>query len=333
MVIGLTGTNGAGKTAAADYLKSRGFQFHSLSDEIRRELDRRNQSGSRENLIEMGNRLRAEYGPAVLAERVKARLSPDQNYVVDSIRNPYEVESLRARGGFHLLHVDAPVEVRYERVRRRGGPRAPNSLEEFTRQEEQEMESANPSHQQLRTCYEMADETLTNDSGLEELQQRLNGLLRQWLMGEGRPGWDDYFMHIARIVSLRSNCMKRKVAAVIVKDRRIISTGYNGTPRGVKNCNEGGCPRCNSMAESGTQLGECLCSHAEENAIVQAAYHGITVKGATLYSTFSPCLICTKMIINAGIDEVVYNLDYSLNDVAQKLLAEAALTCRQLKLG
>ena len=121
MVIGLTGTNGAGKTAAADYLKSRGFQFHSLSDEIRRELDRRNQSGSRENLIEMGNRLRAEYGPAVLAERVKARLSPDQNYVVDSIRNPYEVESLRARGGFHLLHVDAPVEVRYERVRRRGG--------------------------------------------------------------------------------------------------------------------------------------------------------------------------------------------------------------------
>ena len=333
MVIGLTGTNGAGKTAAGDYLKSRGFRFHSLSDEIRKELESQNQAGSRENLIEMGNRLRAEHGPAVLAERVKAGLAPDQNYVVDSIRNPYEVESLRARGNFHLLHVDAPVEVRYERVRQRGGPRVPESLEEFVRQEEQEMESPDPTHQQLRACYEMADETLTNDSGLEELEQRLNGLLRQWLMAEGRPGWDEYFMHIARIVSLRSNCMKRKVAAVIVKDRRIISTGYNGTPRGVKNCNEGGCPRCNSMAESGTQLGECLCSHAEENAIVQAAYHGITVKGATLYSTFSPCLICTKMIINGGISEVVYNLDYSLNDVARELLTEAVVTCRQLKLG
>ena len=87
------------------------------------------------------------------------------------------------------------------------------------------------------------------------------------------------------------------------------------------------------MAESGTQLGECLCSHAEENAIVQAAYHGITVKGATLYSTFSPCLICTKMIINGGISEVVYNLDYSLNDVARELLTEAVVTCRQLKSG
>ena len=333
MVIGLTGTNGAGKTAAADYLKSRGFRFHSLSDEIRAELEGRKQAGSRENLIEMGNRLRAEYGPGVLAERVKAHLAPDQNYVVDSIRNPYEVESLRERGDFHLLHVDAPVEVRYERVRRRGGPRAPKSLEEFIRQEQQEMESADPAHQQLRACYEMAEETLRNDLGLDELQQRINGPLKQWLMAEARPGWDEYFMHIARVVSLRSNCMKRKVAAVIVKDRRIISTGYNGTPREVKNCNEGGCPRCNSMAESGTQLGECLCSHAEENAIVQAAYHGITVKDATLYSTFSPCLICTKMIINSGLREVVYNQDYALNDVAQKLLSEAAVACRQLKLG
>ena len=333
MVIGLTGTNGAGKTAAADYLKSRGFRFHSLSDEIRRELESRNRAGSRENLIEMGNSLRAEYGPAVLAERVKAKLSPDQNYVVDSIRNPYEVESLRTRGDFQLLHVDAPVAIRYERVRQRGGPRTPTSLKEFVQQEQQEMESADPAHQQLRACYEMADETLTNDAGIEEMTQRLNGLLSHWLMAEARPGWDEYFMQIARIVSLRSNCMKRKVAAVIVKDRRIISTGYNGTPRGVKNCNEGGCPRCNSMAESGTQLGECLCSHAEENAIVQAAYHGIGVKGATLYSTFSPCLICTKMIINGGLGEVVYNLDYSLNDVARKLLAEAAVTCRQLKLG
>ena len=85
-------------------------------------------------------------------------------------------------------------------------------------------------------------------------------MVRRWAK---RPDWDEYFMRIASIVALRSNCMKRKVAALIVKDRRIISTGYNGTPRGVKNCNEGGCPRCNSLAASSTNLEECFCSHGE----------------------------------------------------------------------
>ncbi len=171
-----------------------------------------------------------------------------------------------------------------------------------------------------------------NDGAIEELHRRLDERAKGWLMSVKRPSWDEYFMKIARIASLRSNCMKRKVAAVVVKDRRIISTGYNGTPRGVKNCNEGGCPRCNSMAPSGTRLGECLCSHAEENAIVQAAYHGIGVGRSTIYSTFSPCLICTKMIINSGIGEVVYNLDYPLNEVAQGLLQEAGVKARRLKI-
>jgi dCMP deaminase len=332
MIIGLTGTNGAGKTVAADYLQSKGFAFHSLSDEIREELARQGGEATRERLIELGNRLRAEHGPAVLAERIKAKLRPDRNYVVDSIRNPYEVRALRATGDFQLLYLDAPVEVRYERVRQRGGPRTPVSREQFIEQEEREMSSDNHANQQLRACFDVADATVRNDSTIEEFKLKIDSVVTRWLMSSKRPDWDDYFMQIARMVALRSNCMKRKVAAVIVKDKRIISTGYNGTPRGVKNCNEGGCPRCNSFADSGTQLGDCLCSHAEENAIVQAAYHGISVNGATLYSTFSPCLICTKMIINAGIREVLYNLDYPLNDVARGLLEQAEVKSRQLKL-
>jgi dCMP deaminase len=138
-------------------------------------------------------------------------------------------------------------------------------------------------------------------------------------------------MQIASIVALRSNCIKRKVAAVIVKDKRIVSTGYNGTPRGVRNCNEGGCPRCAALGPSGEQLGECLCSHAEENAIVQAAYHGISLQEASIYTTYSPCLICTKMIINAGIREVVYHTAYSMNDVARNLLQQARVRVRQLQ--
>ena len=116
----------------------------------------------------------------------------------------------------------------------------------------------------------------------------------------------------------------------IVRGNRVISTGYNGTPRGVKNCNEGGCPRCNNLTASGKDLEECLCSHAEENAITQAAYHGVNIKDSTLYSTYSPCLMCTKMIINSGIREVVYNMEYEMHETARGLLEEAGVHMRQL---
>jgi len=148
--------------------------------------------------------------------------------------------------------------------------------------------------------------------------------------GFQRPDWDHYFMKIAEVAATRSNCSRRQVAAVIVRDNRIISTGYNGTPRGIKNCFEGGCPRCSSDTPSGEKLGECLCSHGEENAIVQAAYHGIAVKDAILYTTFSPCLLCAKMIINAGIREVVYKERYSIDHTSRELLKEAGVILRSL---
>ena len=146
-----------------------------------------------------------------------------------------------------------------------------------------------------------------------------------------RPDWDTYFMDIAHVVARRGNCIRRQVAAIIVKEKRIISTGYNGTPRGVANCYEGGCPRCNSDMPSGEGLGDCICAHAEENAIVQAAYHGIAVRGGTLYCTISPCLMCTKMIINAGIVEVVYEHEYHFNDQARALFKSAGVLCRQFE--
>ena len=148
-----------------------------------------------------------------------------------------------------------------------------------------------------------------------------------------RPDWDDYFMELAKVAALRSNCVKRKVAAIIIRDKRVISTGYNGTPRGTKNCYQGGCPRCYDLADSGTRLDECLCSHGEENAITQAAYHGVSVKDGTLYTTVAPCLMCTKMIINAGLREVVYNQDYPLNETSLKLLQEAGLVLRRHQVG
>ena len=144
-----------------------------------------------------------------------------------------------------------------------------------------------------------------------------------------RPSWDEYFMGIAKVVASRSNCSRRHVAAVIVKDNHILSTGYNGTPHGVKNCFAGGCPRCGGKVESGTHLEECLCVHAEQNAICQAAFFGHAVKDATIYITLSPCLTCAKLIINAGIKEVVYGGDYAFLDTVKDIFKSAGVSHRK----
>ena len=329
MIIGITGKNGSGKTVVCEYLRSRGFVYRSLSDEIRKEIKNRGLEINRDILIETGNELRNESGPSVLAERILANLDNDQNYVIDSIRNPSEVGAFRKAGSFTLLGLEADPEIRFQRSLQRGRENAAQTLERFLEEESQELDSADPARQQLNATLDMADLVVANNGTLEELHRRLDQLLPPLMSRFERPSWDEYFMSIAKVVAMRSNCIKRKVAAIIVKDKRVISTGYNGTPRGARNCNEGGCPRCNSMAESGTALDECLCCHGEENAITQAAYHGISLKGSTLYTTFSPCLLCTKMIINSGIKEVVYNLEYPLNEQAQSLLRECGVLLRQ----
>jgi dCMP deaminase len=329
MIIGLTGNNGSGKTAVSEYLKSRSFKYYSLSDEIREEIRRRSLEITREVLIDVGNELREKFGPGVLAERILQRLGNDQNYVIDSIRNPQEVEVLRQRSDFTLLALEADQKTRFERSRDRGRENAAQSFRQFVEEETRELDSANPANQQLYATQQKADLIVNNDGTLEELHRNLDKLLPPLMSRFMRPTWDEYFMSIARVVAMRSNCMKRKIAAIIVKDMRVVSTGYNGTPRGARNCNEGGCPRCNGMAQSGTALDECLCCHGEENAITQAAYHGTSLKGSTLYTTFSPCLHCTKMIINSGIAEVVYNQDYPLNETALSLLKECGVKLRQ----
>ena len=140
-----------------------------------------------------------------------------------------------------------------------------------------------------------------------------------------RPSWDEYFMKIAHAVKERSTCLRRQVGSILVKDKQIISTGYNDTPRGVKNCGEGGCERCSSSEETnprGTNLDKCACSHSEENVIVQAALHGISSEGAILYTTNSPCTLCAKMLINAGIKKIILGGEYP-DELGLKLLKEA----------
>jgi dCMP deaminase len=332
MIFGVSGLNGSGKGEVVRFLEARSFYALSLSDVIRDELRARGLEETRERMIATGRELRAGEGPGALAERLARRLVADRNYVIDSVRHPAEVQALRARTGrFRLLWVETAEGTRFARIRERARPGDPTNLEELRHLEGQELGSADPAAQQLLAVRDLADLRVHNDASLAELHAALQEVLERSL-GFERPSWDEYFLSIARVVASRSNCVKRKVAAVITRDRRIISTGYNGTPRGTRNCNEGGCPRCNAFAEGGTRLDECLCSHGEENAITQAAFHGVSVRGGTLYSTFSPCLMCTKMIINAGIDEVAYNAAYPLGEVSLALLREAGVKVRQVQL-
>jgi len=146
-----------------------------------------------------------------------------------------------------------------------------------------------------------------------------------------RKSKDVYFAEIADLVSSRSTCLRDQVGAVIVKESQILSTGYNGAPKGLPHCSEVGCLRDQMGIKSGERHELCRGLHAEQNAIIQAAYHGISVRGAKMYCTTRPCSICTKMIINAGIDEIIYVDEYA-DDLAAQMLKESKLILRQIQI-
>ena len=139
-----------------------------------------------------------------------------------------------------------------------------------------------------------------------------------------RPSWDQYFMDITRLVATRSSCLRRQVGALLVKDRNILATGYNGVPSGISHCNDAGCLRERLAVPSGERHELCRGLHAEQNAIIQAAKHGTNIDGSTLYCTTMPCIICTKMIINAGIRKVIYAEGYA-DDLAREMIGEAGI--------
>ena len=143
-------------------------------------------------------------------------------------------------------------------------------------------------------------------------------------VGSSRPSWEAYFMDITFLVAKRSTCLRRAVGALIVKDKRILSTGYNGAPTDIKHCIETGCIREKLNVASGENHELCRGIHAEQNAIIQAAYHGASIKNATLFCTNLPCSICAKMIINAGIKKICYNSGYA-DSMSEEMLNEAGI--------
>lgn len=168
---------------------------------------------------------------------------------------------------------------------------------------------------------------VNNENGLGPLYVKL-GRLNLRDDERLRPSWDLYFMRLAGLAALRSNCMKRRVGCVVVRENRVIATGYNGTPRGLRNCNEGGCGRCNGGGAAGSNLDSCVCLHAEENALLEAGRDRVGAS-AVIYCSTAPCLTCSIKIVQCGIKEVIYEQKYSAGHNSEKLFIDAGIKVRQ----
>ncbi|KKP04128.1 hypothetical protein THAR02_03787 [Trichoderma harzianum] len=229
---------------------------------------------------------------------------------------------------FLLISIDAPLTVRWRRFQQRAKQpdQSTISLEEFVTQNDLHLYDP---HTGLQPLISRATVRLLNtSSSLAHLYATL-GKLDIPNPDRMRPGWDTYFMALASLASQRSNCMKRRVGCVLVgRERRVISTGYNGTPRGLRNCAEGGCPRCNEGSSSGVGLATCLCIHAEENALLEAGRERIR-EGSVLYCDTCPCLTCSIKICQVGIAEVVYAHGYSMDTETAEVFRQAGVKLRQ----
>jgi dCMP deaminase len=151
-----------------------------------------------------------------------------------------------------------------------------------------------------------------------------------WAMKAMRPTYDEYFMRIAKIVATRSTCLRRQVGSVIVKDNHLLSTGYNGPPKGMKHCDETGCMREKLNIPRGERHELCRGLHAEQNAIIQAAVFGISIKDGTIYTTHFPCSVCAKMLVNAELKEIVYEESYP-DELSINILEESNINMRQFR--
>jgi dephospho-CoA kinase len=180
VIIGLTSFIGAGKTTAGDYLVKQGFVFYSLSDVIREEIRIRGLEVTRDRLVEVGNALRKKFGSSVLADRIieKIEKAPDKDYVIDSIRNPAEIQALKKRKDFWLVFIDAPIELRFKRIKERQREKDPQTFEEFKKAEDKEMQSSDSASQQLLKCKQMADAVIINDSTVNALYKKIDKLIR-----------------------------------------------------------------------------------------------------------------------------------------------------------
>ncbi|MBU0461535.1 MAG: AAA family ATPase [Nanoarchaeota archaeon] len=324
MIIGLTGSFCAGKDVVAEYLqKKQGFSHISLSDLIREELREKKIPIIRKNLQDYANEKRASEGHSYFADKALKRIESNKRYIVTSIRHPEEVRALEKGQDFFLIFVDAPLQLRFKRMRARKDRKENDAktLKEFKANEAKENKKGGPG-QQLGQCRKMAKIVLKNDKSLDVLYAKVDRLVQDLCIRialDSRPSKEDYYLRIAEQVAARSNCLSMKTGTIIIKDDQIVATGYNGAPRKTRDCIERGfCLRRKMGIPSGHRYELCRTVHGEANSIINAARSGASVLDSDMYMygikvldgqtkviDAYPCFICKKMIINAGIKRFI----------------------------
>ena len=329
MIIGLTGSLAAGKGVVSDFLKKKGFVYLSLSDELRQEAKERKIELTRDNLQALGNQLREEEGFAVLAKLVSEKII-NQEYkkvIVDGIRNPAEIEELKKLKDFFIVSVDAPADIRFKRMVERNRESDPLDFEGFMRIDRKDKgEGESEGGQAVSKCMALADFTLDNSGTFEEVQVKIDDLYDSIDKKIPRPSWDEYFLEISRSVAKRATCNRGRSGCVIAGDKQILVTGYVGSPKGLPHCDEVGHLFEETIHSDGVKRNHCVrTTHAEQNAICQAAKLGIAIEGATLYCKMTPCSVCAKMIINAGIKRVVCEKRYHAGQESEEMFRMAGV--------
>lgn len=331
MFIAVSGTLASGKSEVVRYLTFQGFTLVSIESQG----DQNGASKPNENGTGALNGNGTHHkGPSALDQQIFPSFDALLNHVTENWRSNYvlshidHLETLKAlqkRPFFLHLSIDAPLTLRFQRHQLKNGEKALSRSEFIEQSDDLLFNAANP----LLEINNQAHIKIINTStSLKDLYVKLSelDLLNQERL---RPTWDSYFMRLADLAALRSNCMKRRVGCVIVKDNRVVATGYNGTPRNLTNCNEGGCPRCNKGHGSGAALSTCLCLHAEENALLEAGRDRIAGENSILYCNTCPCLTCSIKIVQSGIKQVVYAQSYSMDEYSHKVFSEARIVLRQ----
>ncbi|KAG7191420.1 Deoxycytidine monophosphate (dCMP) deaminase [Scheffersomyces spartinae] len=313
MLILISGTLSAGKTEVARYLTFRGFKLLEYTKNSNH-IDNR---GSDLLVHQLFNGLEQLLAFVTVHWR--------ENYVVSHVSDVEMMQILCKRPFVLHVSVDAPMTLRLNRYRTKNTTFPDISLEDFAIKSDQLLYK----ERLVEVCNLAQVKIINTSESVKDLFVKLEelDLLNKERL---RPTWDSYFMQLADLAALRSNCMKRRVGCVIVRDNRVVATGYNGTPRHLTNCNEGGCIRCNSAEGSGTGLSTCLCLHAEENALLEAGRDRISNQ-SVLYCNTCPCLTCSIKIIQSGIKEVIYAQSYSMDDLSHKVMSEAGIILRQFQ--
>ncbi len=315
MIIGLTGTLGAGKTEVANILKEKGFKHLSVREFLYEKLDERGLEHTRDNLVELANKLREKNSPSYLVEKLFEKANEFGGHsIIESIRTVGEVEALRKKGDFVLIAVDAEPMTRYKRAFVRGGKTDNISFDQFMKDEEREMSSNDSNKQNLKACIECADVKITNNGSLEELKKDVDKILEKFeiekkYFDSERVGkrkdyisWDDYFMGVALLSAQRSKDPSTQTGACIVNpDNIIVGTGYNGFPIG---CSDDSLPWAREGKPLETKY-PFVC-HGELNAILNSS---TDLKNCRIYTPLVPCGECAKAIIQSGIKEVIYISD------------------------